>query len=269
MDLQALSSHWQETKDEVIAHYNKLRSKSLQFDDILDGRPADNHTFAVGSRSAEDFIKGLAESRIDSMFAKAIKMFSPDGLSLKIDRDKILSDLGYRNRYGNSSVDNFDPAVLWKEIDRLFGGDKGKDQAYAQVAEILHRKFRMAHEDKVKSVAGAVCLNINVYLDSFDKKYGKNKLSYSSADDVSKAMTALAAFAKWASRPQLAIELERHPFGYSSTEMEPRKRYPFGEREVEIITYTSRFEFRFSMELASELQVFIGSYGPIQTEVEA
>jgi hypothetical protein len=263
IDLQALSTNWQQTKEVVTQHCNRLAEVSMQLGDVLKGGPVSDHPSAVNKRAAETAITSLAESHVDALFSTAIEMFSPAGVRVDIDRKKILHGLGY------SHLRDYDPAVLWKALEAQIGGGKGEEKAYQQVAKTLHSNFRIWEDDQVKTVAGAVCLNVRVVLDSFDKKYGRNKLHYGSSDTLNKTMQALSAFAKWASRPALAADLEKHPFHYFNHEVESRKRYPFGDRELEVISYTNRFEFRVNPELASELQVFIGTFGPVKAEAEA
>ena len=84
-------------------------------------------------------------------------------------------------------------------LSEKYSGNGGSDIAYGQSAELLVSLFRLKKGMPMETKAGAVILNLAVYLDSFDLKHSKRKtLGYSSRGELCRALVTLEAFFSWA-----------------------------------------------------------------------
>ncbi|MFZ4701188.1 MAG: hypothetical protein ACOYMG_14155 [Candidatus Methylumidiphilus sp.] len=71
---------------------------------------------------------------------------------------------------------SFDPMAVWIALEGKYGGTGGSDIAYGQSAGLLASLFRLKMGMPMETRAGAVILNLTVYLGSFDLKHSKRKV---------------------------------------------------------------------------------------------
>jgi hypothetical protein len=185
--------------------------------------------------------------------------FAPPGVRLEIDS----CEVGERFPYDEDKPEAFDPAGIWAWLEATYGGDAGERLAWAQTAKELTSHLRMKGEAVVIR-GGYVVLEKHVYIDSFDKKWGRTRIHHSSGESVSKACAALSEIARWAERIGLSRDLA--DFGSSwwrgDRTLESRKQYPLGNNgEVVVVTYQNKFEFKLKKDFAEQVQMFMGTYG--------
>lgn len=196
----------------------------------------------------------------DQMIDAAEKRFSPVGSRLKIKREEVLRALALD---GQEAWRTFDPVRVWRYLEEQYGGAKGEEVAWQQTAKALIDAFNIRNDKPVRTVGAQVVLDMSVYLDSFDKKYGKNRLHYHSSEKVGKALTALIGFANWGSLDLAENGLYLAMRELCNTQHEIQSRKTYGGGGIHIITYQNRFEFRFERRIAEQLQIFIGSFGDL------
>lgn len=193
----------------------------------------------------------------------AMEVFAPPGGKLEIDDYAI----GQQFPVSSDAPESFDPAPVWEYLEAAYGGEAGQRLAWEQVAQAFKSQFFGRYRESPPEVVmkgGYVVLEVRVWLDDFDKKMGKARLSYSAADGIRHKCNALADIAAWAEREQLARDLQRFPQEVDrfSTEIVSRKQYPLGENgEMVVVTYQSKFEFKLRQDFAEQLQIFLGTYG--------
>lgn len=257
MDISALAVLWNDTK----AHYDTQRAQFAELSAREKAiRHCESYMLAIPAptqRDVESDINKIAANFRQAMIRDAERAFAPAGGKLVIDESELNRILG-SDRY----CDNFDPVKFWNVLQDRYGGAKGEETAHRQIARTLSSQFSLEHKSEVKIVGGCVVLEKHIWVDDFDKKHYKvNKMSYSCAESIQSTMQALAHFAAWANEPDLAAELRKHPWGHDRV-IESRQRISFGRARLDVITYASRFEFRFAQSLAEQLMIFMGTYGP-------
>jgi len=186
--------------------------------------------------------------------------FVPQGVALEIEQQDIdrLFPLDER----------FDPCAIWQYLEQTYGGQAGERLAWQRVAERLRKEFGLCDESQeLKRRGGYVLLERKIWIDDFEKKFGKIRLSYGCGEAAWSRLKVLSEFAVWAQRPELArdaLESAKHWRGVSS-EIESRKRYEMGkEAELVMVTYQTKFEYLLRADVAEDLQIFLGTYAEQQ-----
>ena len=154
----------------------------------------------------------------------------------------------------------------WQHLEATYGGQSGEDLAWQQLASKLIDIFGLngRHKEVVRK-AGRVILDIHVYLDDLDKKYGKLRLSYNSRERVAQTLQAFEQFAGWYQNFGLSADLRKfqHKIWMDrDSRVESRENFPMGDdKEIILVTYHNKFEFKLSEQTAAKLQQFLGTYG--------
>jgi hypothetical protein len=189
----------------------------------------------------------------------ATEAFPPKGVKIDIKckdyADQFLPE--------DDSFLSFDPMAVWIALEGKYGGNGGSDIAYGQSAELLASLFRLKRGMPMETKAGAVILNLTVYLDSFDLKHSKRKvLGYGSRGELCKVLVALEAFFSWAEIDLGLSGLQRlaYRFNHSNCSVESRENICVADG-LAIVTFHGRFEFRFSADLAEKFAMYISLYG--------
>lgn len=213
-----------------------------------------------------DHRKKLAVGLRQRLVRHAEEIFAPAGRKLSIDEDELTDKFDF---------DKDDPAAfsltaIWDYLEQTYGGQAGVDRAWQQAAAELISALHLKHHNEVVRKAGRVIITLSVYLDSIDKKSGKNNLSYGSCESVVKAALTLRGFANWCQNSALAThlgELAEH-FSYMRNRgFESRKQLVCGDdQELIVVPYQNKFEFRLSEACATQLQLFLGTYGNLNKE---
>lgn len=205
--------------------------------------------------------KEAAQHVFGELIRFAESQFAPAGTRLKIDSTDVDDHFHLRE----NDYSNFDPVAVWAYLESEFKS-QGEDIAYAQAADPIARKFDITPNQVIKTVGGQIVLEYRVWIDSFDKKHSNvNNLSQGCIEGLRQLCNGLAAFAVWAEDPLLAHALNQFAsnFGYRNSSIQSRARYPLGhakQPEITVITYTTRFEFRFSPSIGLKLQEFLALY---------
>ena len=196
----------------------------------------------------------------DRLIRHAEEKFAPSGQTLKIDK----TELPVHFVCDRETAGIFNPTAFWLYLETTYAGSSGQELAWAQAAEEVVRAFHMSRSGKVERKGAYIVLNRSVYIDSYDKKYGKLRPSYSSQQIIAECCKSLAKFASWAERPDLADDLhevEKH-FCWHNYAIESRKQFNCGKSGIVVVTFLTNFEYRIHQDLATQLQIFIGTYAP-------
>lgn len=105
-------------------------------------------------------------------------------------------------------------------------------------------------------------LDVSVYLDDFDKKYGRNKLSYHCHEQIRSILIGLEGFLAWTGDDTSRLLLKSWAQGLvrADYEVESRKKAEIATG-LWLTTYFNRFEFRFSPGLGGAID---GLPGPVR-----
>ncbi len=209
---------------------------------------------SFGDRERDKLLEETAGNLRDRLVAEAVQQFSPPRAEVQIDTGAL------RERFPVDTIDAaraFRPKVVWEYLAETYGGQAGAHSAYAKTARTIIQTLRICRNDSVKRTAGRVVLDHSVWIDAI---WDEPRLSYGSSEMFGELRAALAAFMLWADHPEAASALTH---GYSWNYHSPvtsREKFHFGE-VLTLITYKSRFEYRFAPDVAAQLQVFLSTYG--------
>ena len=216
--------------------------------------------FGWAGRDRKTLIEKKANAIFDRLIWKAEKEFSPPGSRLKIDTGKFRSFTETLRK--EEAWHKFDPESMWNALEAEYGGQNGENEAFRQTAAKIISAFRIRPGKPMEFKQGGLVLNIDVWIDSLDKKYSnKNRLHHSSQDSVNNALLALAGFATWAREIDSlhAIKSYINTLHYNRyDDLKSREKIPLGQ--IRLTTYFNRFEFHFSKSFGEQLQIFLATY---------
>lgn len=197
-----------------------------------------------------------AESIVKVLTRIAAQRFAPEGgHAIEIRKD-------YREGFiDEDSIESFEPVLVWAQMEKDLGGANGVELGYRQAAEKLVRAFHIRKGMELKTIKDRVVLDYTLY--HYEKHYDqRTTLGLSGGEDSMHAcLTALKTVVMWAGLdPCGKFEWLAREWGYSGKGFVSRGSVAVSD-DVEVITFLSRFEFRFSQALASKLQEFISLYG--------
>ncbi|MBI5041267.1 MAG: hypothetical protein HZB57_08740 [Gammaproteobacteria bacterium] len=249
-------------------YYQRLWDDFLELADKIDGMVDD-----LGKRYSEFDSESVTFKRristgksiFSSLVRDAEQAFAPTGGTLQIDTYEYLD---WKKPLEQYEWSNFSPSGLWAALEEAYGGSKGVEIGYRQTAHDLIHTFSLNRDDSVERKSGYVILRIRVWMDSFDRKWSKrNRLNYSCADTVNKSLSTLSAFADWAGDDELAFACKRLRWSTQHDVTSREKTIVSGN--LMIVTFLEYFEFRFTQQLAENLQIFLGQYGFANHEAAA
>lgn len=216
--------------------------------------------FGWAGRDRITLIQKKAEAVFRFLIRCAEMEFSPPGSRFEIDTNKFRRFT--ENLRKEEAWHKFDPESMWNALEAEYGGQNGEDEAFRQTATKIISAFRIRPGKPMEFKQGGLVLNINVYIDSIDKKYSnKNRLHYSSQESVSTALLSLAGFATWAREIDSlhAIKAYVNQLHYNRhDDLKSREKIPLGQ--IRLTTYFNRFEFHFSKSFGEQLQIFLATY---------
>lgn len=258
---QRFESLWQKgclAIDEAAAARNQFRSEEAALFKEL-GHPRYSVLGTVSPSECESDKDSLAKGMFAALIWLASKQFGSDGSEVPIDRNNIHEKL-YADEH--LSHKTFHADALWELLERTYGGDNGKRLALEKLATEFYRAFGLSRQDKVEVKGGYTIINLHAYCDSFDKKYGRNRLSYSSQESLVSAFRLMAQVMNWASLDDLAEAIVGFAKDLSyRDDLVSRARFNLGDKsEVIVITYLNRFEVRMNQQVAEQVQIFLGNY---------
>lgn len=192
---------------------------------------------------------------VDCLVEGAAKQFAPPGpIPLEIDAGP------WRRQAAES---DFDPVKVWEALVETYGHGHGHAIVYQIAADKLVQALGLRRAESVKQVAGIVRLDCTVTIDCWRNI---ERLDVYSRERVYDICNGLATFAHWASLGDDAEQIaswgaswgQRGAFDEAAV-VEAKARIRVAPW-LEVRTYRHRFEFRFSPDVAAQLQVFVSEY---------
>jgi hypothetical protein len=258
------AGQWPRYVKTAVGYANEVKAFSVGEQDIIRGEEGGQKAhWGVFPQYSDthiyDVLRKQAENMVGRLVWLATEAFPPKGVKIEIHCKE------YTDRFlpEDDSFLSFDPMAVWMALREKYSGNGGSDIAYGQSAELLASLFRLKKGMPMETKAGAVILNLTVYLDSFDLKHSKRKvLGYGSRAELCKVLVALEAFFSWAEIDLGLNGLQRlaHRFNQSNYSVESREKITVASG-LNIVTYHNRFEFRFSIDLAEKFALYVSLYG--------
>ena len=161
----------------------------------------------------------------------------------------------------NGTLEQLDPQALWEALSDHYSDGHGAQTAYQQYATQLRKFFSINRGEPIKTVAGRVVIDISVFLDPYDKANGRATLGFHTGKALAEGLQALASFCRWAEDQAAAEGLQTYMLTLRGNRgaITSREHVTIAP-SLDIVTYHSRFEFRFTKELAYKFQLFIANY---------
>jgi len=259
--VQEYQKQWARFRQETIGHSHVMSALRIEEKALTE---KDDYQLVVGEYDSEKYLHETAKKYIQEIANLAEKEFSPKDACIQIDYEELydsyLPDKYAENKcYNDLSLDD-----IWQALDKKYSGQNGVDSAYKKIASTIIDEFRLSADKVPVKKAGYFSLNKSIYIDSFDKKYGKNRLNYGTKDDIIKLLKALHAFAGWLDDTQIQWSINGYinrlwNSTHDQDHIQSREKIKLGN-DIVIITYLTRFEFRFSPEVTSKLQIFLSTF---------
>lgn len=188
----------------------------------------------------------------------AMETFSVNGSKLELGSESL------EEIFDVEDIQAYSVDALWQALETQYGGGQAVNLLFQSKARFL------AHELGLQSSAptiraGHLCIDFNVRIDSFDKKYGRNRLDGYSSTRVSNVMDGLSVFAEWLGNASLKENAlcEQRYWGYSKSEIISREVREIGEG-VALITTGTRFTLRFTPALGERFRLFIAEFAALE-----
>lgn len=257
---QTYSPLWERYKAQIAAH---IAACAVIAED--EQAQTDGAVFRLDRRFETTEMERCATDIFHRLIRIAATTFAPSAADeLKIDVDEFKKVFIWPLEKTDNWV-RFDHKALWDALHERYAGNAGAETAYRQYAAKLVNFFNIRIGQTLRAVGGRVVLDKTVWLDPYDKANGKTLLSLSSREILPSGLAALASFARWAENPETAEGLQ----AFVANLRELRGAITSRERvevsaDLSIVTYHTRFEFRFSPQLAQKFQIFTTSYATLK-----
>lgn len=204
----------------------------------------------------EEALQRRAAVLIEDMVNRARVQFAPPGHDrIDIDREAYLARFAKRPASGTWA--EFDPAAVWADILAHYDGVLGHEVGYKEAAKAIVRFFCLARGKALERKAGCVVLNQRIIEDG----YTAGQISTTSRMEMTDFQRHWCTFALWAGEEAdgkgLCRFIDQVNYSYR---VESRARIAISAH-LTVITYRSRFEYRFTPALAESLQTFVSAYG--------
>lgn len=237
------------------AALSALRAEELenvQIEEYLAAMP-------VEAWKIEKHINEAADRICRFLCYEAATRFAPAGMP----RLDINSQAYFARHFRTEKPEEFDPVALWDELERKYGGEKGESAGFQMAADLIVERFNLLKKPP-QPRAKYVPMNVSVWIDDFDKKHlGVTRLAYTSEEYLYPLCSALSTFLRWADSGISASLLDQYIHGLQIVRrratIKPRERIELGP-DLEVVTFTTRFEFRFSLSVVEKLKVFLSTY---------
>jgi hypothetical protein len=218
--------------------------------------------FQLGYSPTEDLrvwsqIRETRKRITDAIYSLAERTFAPAGGSLSIDRSGVRDELPDAF-FDESDEDAFDPDLLWRLLERKFGGDAGRELGLRQLAARLVREFGLAHRPPVRK-ANRLILTDKIYTEkSWNGSH--HEFGISSSDGIRRLINDLSEFCEWSGDIDTARRLRVTGSGIRyGARVESRERFDCGA--ISFVTYLQKMEYEIYGDLADSFQVFISTHG--------
>jgi len=160
---------------------------------------------------------------------------------------------------------DFDPAKLWKYLEKHYDTQETNDKALEKIALDLIRRFSLdVSRNKIQIKSGRTCFTKWITNDEWIKSYKKvDVMDTSSEIDIRDTLASLGTIYKhFGDYGALQDTVRLGEKWFSEYVITSREIFGIGDNGDRIITFKSKFEFQFSEDTASRLQVFLESYAP-------
>lgn len=254
MDGRIITEAWQRYLSTLVILDRDLGDISRT---LCSAHPGFQASVGLGQHGIENIRESAAKEVFKSLVRCASVHFGGNAGAVCIDADELQHEFQLERR----NWDHFDPAAVWCHLESQYGGSKGEDLARQQIADDVVRHFSIRPDVPIKRVGGALTIEVNMYLDSTDKKYGRNRWSYGCRDSLERAFISLQKMIE--AIPDFgtsAYDLIRPNFTQSSTNVEPRKQFVLADGHIKAITYNTKVELRFSDKLGNALMLFLSEH---------
>lgn len=218
--------------------------------------------FPYSDHDRNKLVQGRATNIFRRLMWAAAKEFAPSNSTpLKIDEGmfgkRFIEPLREKELWAS-----FDPEAVWNALIEEYGGQKGEDRAFRQTAESLISQFRIKAGEPLEIKQGGPVINVQVWIDAFDKKYGRTRLSHGCEEGIQKILSGLAGVATWSGEIATVHALKQYQnrmfYNRRDSQIVSREKIPLGQ--ITLTTYNTRFEFHFSKEFGGQLQMFLSTY---------
>jgi hypothetical protein len=262
------SNQWEAIKAELIRHHEAIANLRKAEQEAHAFDPREDYLYSTLFSYKHELYESLREiaTSIIHRLVRLAEQHLGGQSQLKIESEKYKTEFTREvDRdvdFAESKLNKFNPMSVWEAIQAEYGEGKGEEKGLSQAAKNIINCLDLREGDTMTMKSGYYTLDLSMYLDSFDKKYGKNRYAYSSRDSFIMLIKAFEVFLGWADSYDSAIGLKRYMYKICDyhAQVESRKKYVCGDNFM-FITFNNRIEFRLTKELGEKLQVFLGLYG--------
>lgn len=261
--LNCLLTQYRMTVDRV----NALFAIQRQLEKDLLGRAITNELTTVCiSEFSSDVLKQIVKM--------ANRKFGLYGRSLAIDLDDALEQTHqcdwhsafqarrYEHDHGDPPVE-LDLDRLWNHLDLTYSGKRGELKQHRDNAATIVDQLQMEDESLIKRSARGISFFANV--ESRQAGTGRNTgLSYplNPTFGITQLLEALVNFANWAAVTDIATGLDPVKQMVLEGDHYYALRAQHNLPGLDITFFKSKWEFRFSHEVAEKLNLFLGEFAP-------
>lgn len=202
------------------------------------------------ARDMNRFIIGLAAAE-----------YAPAGSRVTIDVRDIESKC---RAYKASEPDEYDPIAIWEYLESVYGGGRGVEMVYAEIADVIRNRFRELSpwnkDASVKVVAGRPVLTQSLHWDDdfLPVRYGCR-----CKDDVLIALQALQAAAarsgRWIIDPS-DLSKVASVFSLGGTMQVPSEMMSIADGLVTLRFFQRKLEYRLHPDFAEEVRLLLAEY---------
>lgn len=210
---------------------------------------------------------------VEHLVRRARREFAPTGTTLEIKTFDVLEATGqadweekFRDRRWRKENPDAMPELdldrIWHYLENTYGGENGRKAGLRQQAKLIVKEFNLGEDAELKRTSSHVSCFLRVWSETCDYGEGKGRYraSYQSGQRLSDLFRALACFAEYAELDALSIQLapSRHQIGDHYTYYDLRQKHTFPG--LEIVFFKSKWEYKFSHDVAEKLMLFLGEF---------
>lgn len=197
----------------------------------------------------------VAKQMVSHLRNLAVTQFSPPGVPVRIPEGVacISGSLDW-------NPSGFSPRKIWDELVASMANGRAWHDAYATMADNIVRFFQISPGQPAQVIGGSVVLELGVY---WDDAYACHSWSLRAAEELGLLLDCFNAICSWSGPGDETIARDAK-FAVSRVR-DIRDRIPKGERwkigrEIVIVPFKRKFQFRFGPAFAEQLQLFLSNY---------
>ena len=207
--------------------------------------------------AAENEIESFCSRLVSRMVVEASRKFAPAAGRLEINTSDELDRFGLDVNKVLKTGKLPDLDGFWKHLEVTFGGDAGKEVAFAQAAKAIINGFWLKPDSEIKRTSSAVILEKRVSSDVSFRARGRREVHHSSQQGVALTFNALATFASKHQFGALGQQLKH--CNISNLDFETREKMSF--HGLDVVMFNDKWQFKFSHQVGDALSIFISEYG--------